>query len=193
MILSKCRTRTEKYMKENQRIALTRRLLRDALLELLREMPLEKISVCALCRKAGINRTTFYHHYQTPNDVLAAMESEIIRELQQLNTPTVTPQDTQRTMVEICTYLQEHADMLRILFRCNVDAHLATVISGLNQSLWKIRDTLPHSRSWDDDTLQLAATFLGSGGYYLIRQWLLEEIDKTPEEVASLVFGLISK
>ena len=35
--------------KENQRIALTKRLLQEALLRLLEQMPLEKISITQLC------------------------------------------------------------------------------------------------------------------------------------------------
>lgn len=179
-------------MKENQRIALTRRLLRDALLQLLREMPLEKISVSALCRTAGINRTTFYHHYQTPNDVLVAIENELVEELKQFGTLPHTLPSAHRMLTDVCIYLHEHADMLRVFFRCNADAHLATVISSMNQRLWELRDTLPN-QSWDADAIRLAATFLGTGGYYMIRQWLLEEIDKTPEEIASLVLGIVSK
>lgn len=180
-------------MKENQRIALTRRLLRDAMLQLLCDRPLEKISVSALCRTAGINRTTFYHHYQTPNDVLVTMENEIVEELQQYVVPSLTKQSAKQLVTDICTTLQKHADTLRVLFRCKVDAQLSTVISSLNQSLLKLRDTLPNTRDLDAASLRLTATFLGTGGYFLIRQWLLEEIDKTPEEIAALVLGIVSK
>ena len=49
--------------KENQRITLTKRLLQEALLLMLRDESINKISVRDLCEKAGINRTTFYNHY----------------------------------------------------------------------------------------------------------------------------------
>lgn len=180
-------------MKENQRIALTRRLLRDALLQLLREKPLEKISVSALCRTAGINRTTFYHHYQTPNDVLIAMENEIVEEIRQYSAPVHSVQPAMQLGCDICNCLYRHADTLRVLFRCNIDAHLSTIISGMNQSLLMLQETQPDTIALDADSLRLTATFLGSGGYYLIRQWLLEEINKTPEEIAALLLGIISK
>ena len=56
--------------KENQRITLTKRLLQEALLLMLRDESINKISVRDLCEKAGINRTTFYNHYSCPADVL---------------------------------------------------------------------------------------------------------------------------
>ena len=51
--------------KENQRITLTKKLLQEGLLRLLETKRLDKISVTELCREAGINRATFYNHYDS--------------------------------------------------------------------------------------------------------------------------------
>lgn len=51
-------------MKDDQRIALTKRLLREGLLRLLSKTDLNKISVTQLCIESGINRATFYRHYE---------------------------------------------------------------------------------------------------------------------------------
>ena len=55
--------------KENQRIALTKKLLQEGLLRLLEVKTLDKISVTELCRESGINRATFYNHYTSPQDL----------------------------------------------------------------------------------------------------------------------------
>jgi len=52
--------------RENQRVQLTKRLLKEALMKLLEEKPLEQINVSELCRVADINRATFYKHYAIP-------------------------------------------------------------------------------------------------------------------------------
>ena len=52
-------------MEENRRVRMTKRLLQDALLELLEEKSLEKITVTQVCSKADVNRSTFYAYYQT--------------------------------------------------------------------------------------------------------------------------------
>ena len=56
--------------RENQRIMLTKQLLQNALLKLLKTMPLRAISIRELCKEAGINRTTFYNHYGSQYDLL---------------------------------------------------------------------------------------------------------------------------
>ena len=48
---------------ENQRTRLTKRLLRENLLELLKEKPVEYITVKELCEYAELNRSTFYAYY----------------------------------------------------------------------------------------------------------------------------------
>ncbi|MBR8643897.1 TetR/AcrR family transcriptional regulator [[Brevibacterium] frigoritolerans] len=49
--------------KQDRRIDRTKTFLKDALLKLLSENPISKISITELCNEANINRGTFYAHY----------------------------------------------------------------------------------------------------------------------------------
>lgn len=55
---------------EDRRTKYTRKVIRDALMELLKIKPYSKISVTEICRLAEINRGTFYIHYYDVDDVL---------------------------------------------------------------------------------------------------------------------------
>lgn len=68
---------------ENQRTRLTRRLLQESLLALLGEKSIEKITVKELCERAQLNRTTFYLHYGSPEDVLEEIENGLIAKTQE--------------------------------------------------------------------------------------------------------------
>ena len=68
--------------KENQRIALTKKLLQEGLFRLLETKSLDRISVTELCRESGINRATFYNHYTSPQDLLTDAEKRMTAELQ---------------------------------------------------------------------------------------------------------------
>lgn len=48
----------------------TSRLMNQALLKLLEEKEFEYITIKELCHKAGVNRSTFYLHYENMNDLL---------------------------------------------------------------------------------------------------------------------------
>lgn len=46
-------------------------LMDQALIELLNKKEFEYITVKEICEKAGVNRSTFYLHYETINDLLS--------------------------------------------------------------------------------------------------------------------------
>ena len=53
------------FEKEDQRVMLTKRLLKDSLVSLLKEKTIFKITIRELCDTAGINRSTFYKYYDS--------------------------------------------------------------------------------------------------------------------------------
>ena len=53
------------------RVARTRRLLQDALMDLARTRPLDDISIADIADAATVNRTTFYQHYPDKETLLA--------------------------------------------------------------------------------------------------------------------------
>ncbi len=59
-----------KQRKTDRRTIYTQQVIKDATLELLAEMPFEKITVAALCRQAEIARATFYIHFDSLDCVL---------------------------------------------------------------------------------------------------------------------------
>lgn len=42
----------------------------------------------------------------------------------------------------------------------------------------------------DSEDLKLMATYLAGGGYYVLRRWHMEDIQKTPDEIAALMLKL---
>ncbi len=54
----------------DHRVRVTKMLIRKAFMNLLREKPIQSISITELCSAAGINRGTFYSHYSNINDLL---------------------------------------------------------------------------------------------------------------------------
>lgn len=53
-------------MADNRRVRMTKKLIKDAYLELLESNPSEKISVTDVCKVADVNRSTFYMYYEDP-------------------------------------------------------------------------------------------------------------------------------
>lgn len=66
---------------ENQRVRLSKKMLKDALVDLLQEKPLSKISVIEICETAQINRTTFYKYYGSQLDLLEDIEADFLSQM----------------------------------------------------------------------------------------------------------------
>ena len=59
----------------------TKEDIKEALIQLLSEERFDNISISKLCMRAGINRGTFYLHYQDKYQMVDSLKSEIISQL----------------------------------------------------------------------------------------------------------------
>ena len=86
--------RMEDFVQMDKRILKTKKCLRDALLELMKEKPYKKITVREICEKSNTGRVTFYNHYDDKYDLLLDCfdnmqrnATERFRTLQKQNNP----------------------------------------------------------------------------------------------------------
>lgn len=79
---------TAKPRKTDRRTLYTIEVAKDALLELIGQMPYEKITVSKLCRTAEITRTTFYAHFPSLDAVLNAVIDDALMFSKQAGTPS---------------------------------------------------------------------------------------------------------
>ncbi len=68
-------------MGTDARTKYTKMVIRSSFLELLSKSSVEKVTVVEICKKAGINRATFYRYYDNQYDLLAALEQEMLDEI----------------------------------------------------------------------------------------------------------------
>ena len=61
------------------RVKKTRRAIQKAFIELLREKPIEKITVKEIAERAEINKTTFYAHYETLDALINQLEMQTVQ------------------------------------------------------------------------------------------------------------------
>ena len=113
--------------KENQRIRLTKKLLTDAFLKMLEEKSVHAVSVRDLCEKAGINRTTFYHHYGSQYDLLHDMANRFLAQIaQQLaEADPDNRESVQARVTLVFQYLEDNLSLSRLLLNSNADPSFA--------------------------------------------------------------------
>ena len=105
--------------KEDRRVTMTRRMLKEALTELLRETDIYHVSIRELCQRADINRTTFYKYYGSQFDLLTDMENDLLVFLS--NTIREYADDPVKIIETACEYMENHLEFGRLIINNNVD------------------------------------------------------------------------
>lgn len=92
----------------------SKRRITEALLKLLQTTPFSKISIKDIVEEAGLTRQTFYHNFDTKEEVLLCRLEELIEGfLQYLADKKVT--EWEDIVCFFFRYWQEHADFMRLL------------------------------------------------------------------------------
>lgn len=66
--------------KRNRNALRSMNVIMEAYVCLLKETPMEKITVTAIVNKAGLNRSTFYAHFTSPDDVQKMLEQKLVED-----------------------------------------------------------------------------------------------------------------
>lgn len=178
-------------MKANQRVSLTKRLLQESLLKILEKKPLDKVSITELCNRAEINRATFYRHYYTPRDVLLDMQMQFVENIYQNFDISAFNKNPELFIEEICTLLYENSDFIKISIKNNLEDNI------INLSCSAFLDYLKHNKifneniQFDDNDIKLFTAYMSGGSYFMIRQWLMDDIKKSPKEISKMVLSII--
>lgn len=174
-------------MKEDQRIVITKRLLREGLLRLLEHKDINSIGVSELCKESGINRATFYRHYQQPRDVVAQIRYDMFRDINLMAEKNRAVVEPTKWLEDMCRYFHDSAPLLRVLFHTRTDEEFVGMINeAYHRQLAMLRGARC-TEGMDDSERKLSAYYFAGGIYYLLRQWIMEPIDKSPEEVAAII------
>ena len=175
--------------KTDQRVRLTRSLLKTSLVQLMHSQHISKISVRALCEQAGINRSTFYTHYTDPYDLLGQMEREALEDIKAALDPG---QPNKRELVStpaltrILEHIQKNAELYKVLLSENCDFAFQRDIMELAQLI---------SSQWADtygERKQAYFREFGTRGCISIFQkWLHDDMPESPAEMAEFVLRLL--
>ncbi len=172
----------------NQRVAVTKRMIKEGLMRLLKKKSLGKINITELCQEAGINRTTFYRYYELPRDVLTEMQNEFFEETFAHFQKPLTENDIERLFV--C--LSEHAELVKLFFQYNSDTDWANIFTQIYTSFPGLKMTKAF-RNLDENSAKLLSACLAGGTYFLARQWIMDDIPMPPKDVAAIALNTLDK
>lgn len=172
----------------DQRVRLTRHLLKDALVQLMQEQHISKISIRALCEVADINRSTFYVHYTDQYDLLNKVQQEVLDNLNRY----LSKQDLDenhpisvQVLTRVLDYAKENVELFKALLSENCDLAFQKDLMELAQVI-----SSQQNQSLDARTQEYIKIFGLTGAISMLQKWLHEGTVESPAQMAELVIQI---
>lgn len=163
-----------------------KKLLHQALLILLQKKQLEKITVSELCRKAGVNRTTFYNYYTAPSDILR----EIVQQFA-VSLPLTEDSSPVETITHVLSLMENNLSLSRLLLQALPGTFLSDTILALPQIGTLFANEASSCKDAQRKEAELA--FISAGSSRLISEWLLSDTRCSAKEEAEFILSLCRK
>jgi len=177
-------------MQENQRVRLSKKLLKESLLYLLQKNNIHTISVREICDGAEINRTTFYKYYGSQYDLLKDMENDVLAEIDRYLSGDEKPSNYIEQITSILCYINKNIDLCRLMLSNNVDPDFPEKIIRLP----RVRELVAMSMQKSSEAeMEYVFRFLIDGSFGFLKMWINKQSREDPEEIAALLNQLIMK
>lgn len=179
--------------KEYRSAIRSRKLIRQAFMELLKEKSFEKITVTDIVKCADINRSTFYAHYPDVMGLLDEMQEEILAFTEQyLKTVNFSDllENPEHYLQLIVRLTRENEELYRLLSNSNVAIRQMENMENL--LVERIISTI-EIPGYDKDSFHfefIIRFFLG-GFIDMYKQWLKGELDCSIDDIIKEVSELI--
>lgn len=170
---------------ENRKIKMTKLALKDALVELLLENPLRKITVTALCRQADVNRSTFYSHYQDIFSVMDDLEEEFVRHVAYIK-ESCTREENRQTLKNYLQYAREKKTTFNVLL---INGKMTEPVMRESMQLYDTEH--PDAAQQQRSEHELYTRFACMGTFHLIYQWLQKEEAYTLDFITDTILSLM--
>lgn len=176
-----------------------------ALISLLRKKPLDYITVSEICQTAGVNRSTFYLHYETVGDLLEETARYLLNDfLAYFSTDTQSialnlNTCTLNELVFICdkylapyfAYVRDHKEVFDTVLANNKILGFEAIYERMFDNIFNpILDRFDYAKS----DRQYVMMYYLNGINALVNQWVKDGCEKSIEDLSKIVsiciFGL---
>lgn len=180
----------------------TAKKMDKALISLLEEKTFEYITISEICKRAGVNRSTFYLHYENTVDLLDETVRFLLNDFLayfSVDTKNITKKFKESPLDELNfitdDYLHPYLSYIKDNKKVFSTVLLHSVSFGFNdifQRLYKdIFDPILERYNYPSTDREYAMFFYLNGITAVVSQWLKDGCERTIEEVSQIIYGCI--
>ncbi|MFP5106329.1 TetR-like C-terminal domain-containing protein [Neobacillus sp. C211] len=177
------------------RILRTRQLIKDAFIDLLQEMEINKITVNRIAERATINRVTFYLHYHDIQDLMEKMAQEMAEDIECIMLSTTTNMKSAEEidslkLVNLLEHIAENAKFYKVvLSSTRTPIFTERLLKILTKSITE-RTEIDSLLATTDIQRDIAIWHGSSALIGTIVAWLRKDMPYTPQFLAKQMYML---
>ena len=178
-------------MKQYRNAIRSKNLLKVALLDLLKEIDISKVTVKMVCDKSDLSRNTFYHHYADVYEILEEIQAELEEKcVSSLDTVIESEclEHVHDFFKTIFGFISENLDAIKAILQNDTGGRFVERIKVV-----MINRALRDNESFHITNEKGYVMFLGilfSGVIDLIKQYIYHKTDLTKDEIADEAYKI---
>jgi len=174
--------------KENRKVRYTKMVIRDSLMELMKNKSILRISIKEICCLADISRSTFYDHYKDQYDLLRQIEEEVLVYLESLlnkHGEKSGIQVLQLILEEFLIYIANNI-FVQVLLSEHGDIDFQKKIFK-NLTLRKQITKFFPKKMQNDESLPFYLAYVINGGIGMVQYWLKNNMPVSAPQLAKMI------
>lgn len=177
-------------MSENRRVKITKKMMKEALIDLLNQRPLEKITVTEICKIADVNRSTFYSYYEDIRALMLEIEDEVLEHVTVYseNFNDYTDERMLEVFEEFFDYVKDNAKIFRVLLVQQDNSNFNRRM--LDTIMEKYKMSLECKGVF---TTKYTYIYSVSGVIGIMGEWINSEFSLSSKELAKMVWQMCVK
>ncbi|MBQ4266746.1 MAG: TetR/AcrR family transcriptional regulator C-terminal domain-containing protein [Clostridia bacterium] len=165
-------------VKNNMRRRESIRRIENTFMTLLQTKDVSEITVAEICKKADINRSTFYANFLDIYDLAEKIKEHLEAELnEQFDGMTNVVGSTFENTVHFFTHIKENQLFYRSYFKLGHDKNFQLINYDINEALI----------SFNNKNIEYHVEFFRNGLNAVIKLWLNNGCKESPVEIAEVI------
>lgn len=180
----------------------TAKKMDEALISLLEEKAFEYITISELCKRARVNRSTFYLHYENMVDLLNETARFLLDGFKEYfgdKQKDIAGRIKENTLEELIfisdeylrpylTYIKENKSVFSTILTHSVSFGFNEIFKRLYENIF---NPILERYNYPIADRQYAMMFYLNGITAIVKEWLKDGCEKTIEEVSQIIYGCI--
>ena len=170
---------------DGRRVRMTKMLLKQSLIELMREKSIHEISIKDICGGADINRSTFYRHYNTQYELYDDILEDITGDIGEIYFRCAGEDyTTQLFLAEVLRYIENNRDTFLVILGGHSNISMGETFNRFTNRFIDLESA--------SELRVYIIQFIAAGMTSFIWTWLNKETRRNADDVALVISSVMT-